>query len=157
MLKDSIYAAIGLSAPVLDQHLDFGKFLETILVPEMQIQQPGYNILRRRIAIVLGQWIVVVEGLNRPLIYQIFQYLLDKNDKLNDEVVRISAGRQLKNVIEPFEFTPEPFVPFASAILVRLMELIQEVDLNETKLVLLETLNTTVTKLEHHVSKQHPL
>ena len=157
MLKDSIYAAIGLSAPVLDQHLDFGKFLETTLVPEIQIQQPGYNILRRRIAIVLGQWIVVVEGLNRPLIYQIFQYLLDKNDKLNDEVVRITAGRQLKNVIQPFEFTPEPFTPFASAMLVGLMELIQEVDLSETKLVLLETLNTTLVKLEHHVSKQYSL
>ena len=69
---------------------------------------------------------MVKEGLNRPLIYEIFQYLLDKNDELNDEVVRVTAGRQYKNVVEPFEFTAEPFMPFASTILGRLMSLIEE-------------------------------
>ncbi|MCJ1358736.1 MAG: hypothetical protein MMC33_008736 [Icmadophila ericetorum] len=152
LLKDSIYAAIGLAAPVLDQHLDFARFLETTLVPEVQIQQPGYKILRRRITMVLGQWLPIKEGLNRPLVYQIFQYLLDKSDESNDEVVRVTAGRQLKNIIDPFEFKAEDFMPFATTTLSRLMALIEEVELAETKMALLNTISVIVVKMERHIT-----
>lgn len=151
-MKDSIYAAIGLAAPVLENELDFAAFLESTLVPEIQIPQPGYNILRRRIAITLGQWLTVKEGLNRPVVYQIFQYLLDKEDPLNDEVVRITAGRQLKNVIDPFEFAAEAFMPFLPTVLARVMGLIEEVELSETKMALLNTISVIVVKMDDHVS-----
>ena len=154
LLKDSIYAAIGLAAPVLDQHLDFATFLDSTLVSEVQIQGAGsyVNILRRRIALLLGQWTPIKEGLNRPLIYQIFQFLLDKDDKTNDIVVRVTAGRQLKSVIDPWEFTAEDFMPFAPTLLGRMMALIEEVDLPETKLSLLSTISVIVVKMEHDVS-----
>lgn len=117
----------------------------------MQSQQPGYNILRRRIAIVLGQWLPVKEGLDRPLIYQVFGHLLDREDPLNDLVVRITAGRQLKNVIDPFEFTAEPFMFYAPFTLGRIMELIKEVELPDTKMALLNTVSVIVLKMERHV------
>lgn len=120
---------------------------------EVQINQPGYNILRRRIAILLGQWLPVKEGLNRPLVYQIFQHLLDRQDPLNDLVVRITAGRQLKNIIIPFEFTIAGFEPYCATILGHLMALIQEVELTETKLALLNTLSTLVQSAEEGVSQ----
>ena len=150
LLKDSIYAAVGIAAPVLEHHLDFGAFLNSTLVPEMQIQQPGYNILRRRIAIIIGQW-MPVKNFNGPLVYQTFQYLLDKNDSLNDVVVRVTAGRQLKNVIDPWPLEIEHFTPYMEAIFSGLMGLIQEVDLPETKIALLNTLSTIVMRMEHHV------
>ena len=150
--KDSIYAAIGLAAPVLEQQFDFATFLRDNLVPEVQISGPGSSILRRRIAIVLGQWLPVKEGLDRPLVYQIFQHLTDKNEAANDLVVRITAARQLHDVIDPFEFDAEQFVPSAPNIIDRLMPLMQEVDMTETKLALLNTLSLIVTKMEHHVS-----
>lgn len=146
-----MYAAVGLAAPILEHHLDFGAFLESTLVPEVQIQQPGYNILRRRIAIILGQWLRVKEGLNRLLVYQIFQHLLDKRDSLNDQVVRVTAGRQLKNVIEPFEFVAKDFMPFAQDTLNKLTELIEEVELAETKLALINTITVMVVNMKHHV------
>lgn len=151
LLKDSIYAAIGLAAPVLERELDFGTFLTSTLVHEVQIQQPGYNILRRRIAITLGQWLPVKEGLDRPLVYQIFQHLLNKDDRFNDQVVRVTAGRQLKNVIDPFEFLAEPFMPYAPTILSSLMQLIEEVELWETKMALLNTISAIIEKMDHHV------
>lgn len=151
--KDSIYAAIGLAAPILGQKLDFGAFLESTLVPEVQIQKPGYNIIRRRIAIILGQWLGVKEVLNRSLVYQIFQHLLDIRDPLNDQVVRVTAGRQLKNVIDPFEFVAEDFMPFAQIILNRLTELIDEVELIETKMALVNTITAVVVRMEHHVCR----
>lgn len=94
---------------------------------------------------------LVKEGLNRPLVYQIFQHLLDKTDSLNDQVVRVTAGRQLKNVIDPFEFLAEPFMPYTPVILGRLMQLIDEVELSETKLALLNTISIIVAKMDHHV------
>lgn len=156
LLKDSIYAAIGLAAPVLEGHpdFDFGSFLDNTLVQEVQISSTGYNILRRRAAIVLGQWLPVKEGLNRPLVYQIFQHLLDKGDQLNDQVVRVTAGRQLRNVVDPFEFVAEPFMPYLPNILGRLMALIEEVELPDTKLALLNTISVIVTKMEQHVCRQ---
>lgn len=119
---------------------------------EVQIQQPGYNILRRRAAIVLGQWLPVRDGLDRTLVYQIFQHLLDERDSSNDQVVRVTSGRQLKSVVEPFEFAPEQFMPFAPAILGSIMALIQQVELLETKMALLGTVGVIVTKMERLVS-----
>lgn len=155
LLKDSIYAAIGLAAPVLERNIDFnfGYFLNHTLVQEVQISRPGYNIIRRRAAVVLGQWLPVKEGLDRPLVYQIFQHLLDKGDRLNDQVVRVTAGRQLRNIIDPFEFTAESFLPYASNILGRLMALTEEVELLETKMALLNTISVVVTKMEIHVCR----
>ena len=151
-LKDSIYGAIGLAAPVLEKSLDFDAFLSSTLVPEVQKEGPGYNILRRRIAIILGQWLPVKEGLDRALVYQIFQYLLDETKELNDQVVRVTAGRQLANVIDPFEFTAALFVPYAADILKKLMKLVHDVEPAETKLSLLTTVSIAVTKMEHHIS-----
>jgi len=152
LLKDSVYAAIGLAAPVIEQQPDFDSFLGQTLVQEVQIRQPSYKVLRRRIAIMLGQWLPVKTELNRPLVYQIFQHLLDKSDPLNDQVVRITAGRQLKNVVDPFEFDAEQFIPYASETIGRLMALIREVELEDTKLALLNTLSVIVVRMEHHVN-----
>ncbi|KAL8932171.1 MAG: hypothetical protein Q9211_006482, partial [Gyalolechia sp. 1 TL-2023] len=150
-LKDSVYGAIGLAASVLDDKIDFGSFLHGTLAHEVQINKPGYNILRRRIAIVLGKWLVVKDGLDRPLVYQIFQHILDKRDPLNDLVVRITAGRQLKNVILPFEFSIETFRPYCATITSHLMALTNEVELAETKLALLNTLTTLVQSVEEAI------
>lgn len=151
-LKDSLYAAIGIAAACLENKLDFNAFLLQTLVPEVQINQPHYNLLRRRTAIVLGQWVPVKpESLDRRAIYQIFTHLLSKSDALNDMVVRVTAGRQLRLVLEPFEFNHADFAPFATPIFQNLMSLIQETDLSETKMALLETVRVAVTKLEGYI------
>ncbi|GAB7347398.1 hypothetical protein MBLNU459_g4324t1 [Dothideomycetes sp. NU459] len=153
LFKDSVYTAIGLAAAVIHQHLDFNSFLSSTLVAEVQKQTPGYNILRRRIAILLGQWITIgVSDENRPLVYKIFQHLLDKSDTCNDQVVRVTAGRQFKAVVDDWEFSPERFLPYAEITMTRLMELVQEVELVEIKLALLNTISVLVERLEHHIA-----
>ena len=150
LLKDSIYAAIGLAAPVLEPHLDFDAFLSSTLVAEVQVVQPGYSILRRRIAIMLGQW-TLVKNINRSLVYQIFRHLLNKDDKINDLVVRVTAGRQLKTVVDNWDVQIDQLLPHAADILGQLMPLIQEVELPETKLALLNTLSVMIVRMEHHI------
>lgn len=153
LLKDSVYTAVGLAAAVLHPHLDFNAFLSSTLVTEIQKQQPGYNIIRRRIAILLGQWITIkVSEENRPLVYKIFQHLLDAGDTCNDQVVRVTAGRQFKNVVDDWEFNAEQFLPYAQTTMTRLMQLVEEVQLTETKMALLNTLSVIVERLEHHIA-----
>ena len=138
---------------MLHSHLDFDAFLSTTLVPEVQTIHPRYNILRRRIAILLGQW-TPVKDINRNLVYSIFEHMLKKDDPLNDLVVRVTAGRQLKNIVDPLNIRVEQLVPHASSILSRLGALIQEVELPETRLALLQTLNSVIVRMEHHVRQQ---
>ncbi|KAL4985564.1 armadillo-type protein [Aspergillus falconensis] len=153
LLKDSLYSAIGLAAACLEKNLDFINFLQTTLVPEVQIQEPGYNVLRRRIAILLGQWVPVKSSeMNWESIYQIFQHLLNNQDPLNDLVVRITAGRQLKHILDTFEFTPESFKPYAPSVFQSLMSLVQEVESSETKMGLLDTVRLAVTRMEDNIA-----
>lgn len=152
LLKDSLYSAIGIAAACIEDVLDFNRFIRNTLVPEVQLDLPNYNLLRRRTAIVLGQWIPIQpEKLDRVKVYQIFAYLLSPDDRLNDHVVRVTAGRQLKAVLEPFEFSFSDFQPYATSILENLMGLIQETELSETKMALLETVRIAVTKLEGQI------
>ena len=152
-LKDSLYSAIGLAGPFLDQTLDFNSFLKTTLAAEFQMTRPNYNVLRRRIAILLGHWVPIKPAeLDRRLIYQIFQTILNPEDRLNDQVVRVTAGRQLQKVLEPFEFEYSDFEPFAATLLARVVGLVSEVELTETKMALLETTRVAIVKMETHIS-----
>jgi hypothetical protein len=157
LFKDSVYTAIGLSAAALHDRLDFDAFLTSTLVAEVQKKQPGYSILRRRIAILIGQWVTVkIASSNRVIVYQIFQHILDKDDPLNDLVVRVTAGKQFKNVIDDWDFEVDLFVPYLPGTLGRIMALIEEVELVETKMALLNVVSVIVGRLEHHVSTWRP-
>jgi DNA-binding protein len=150
--KEAVYCAVGLAAAFLDTSLDFKSLLLSHLVPEIQIQDPQCKILRRRIAILVGQWSTIEDSKGcRPIYFQVFQFLLNKEDPLNDQVVRVSAGRQLSRAVNAFECTAEDFLPYAENILTQLMILIEEVEHPETKMALLNTISVIVERLEHHV------
>lgn len=157
LLKDSLYSAIGIAAACLEDVLDFNTFLRTTLVPEVQMNQPNYNLLRRRTAILLGQWVPIKPGIiDRVAVYQIFTHLLANSEQLNDHVVRVTAGRQLRLVLEPFDFNFTDFQPYVKPLLESLMNLIAETELSETKMALLETVRVAVTKLEGHIEPYAP-
>ena len=152
LLKDSLYSAIGIAAACLDDVFDFNSFLRNTLVPEVQMSSPNYNLMRRRTAILLAQWVPIKPNdIDRVAVYQIYKHLMGKDDNLNDHVVRVTAGRQFRLILEPFEFKYEDFAPFATPILSDLMTLTSETELSETKMALLETVRVAVTKLEGHI------
>lgn len=150
--KDSVYTALALSAPVIYKSFDFNAFLTSTLTHEVQQSGPGYKVLRRRIAILLASWVTIgVSEDNRPLVYQIFQHLLKAEDETNDHVVRITAARQFKTVVDDFGFNGEKFVPYALEIISRIMALIQEVENTETRMAILETIRMTAVRMEQHI------
>jgi hypothetical protein len=152
LFKDSVYTAIGLAADILHDQLDFNAFIENTLVPEAQKQKPGFNIIRRRIAIIIAQWIAIkIAKEKKPIVYQIYDHLLNKDDPLNDQVVRVTAGRKFRDIADKWEFHADNFLPFAPSILDRMMALVQEVELQETKMALLNTISIIVERMEHNV------
>ncbi|KAF2200994.1 ARM repeat-containing protein [Delitschia confertaspora ATCC 74209] len=157
LFKDSVYSAIGLAADILVDQLDFDAFVKSTLVAEVQKQKPGFNLIRRRIAIIIAQWISVkIAHETRPIVYQIYQHLLNPSDPLNDHVVRVTAGMKFKNIADDWEFTADGFLPFAPEILKRLMALVQEVELSDTKMALLNTLSVIVERVEYHITPYAP-
>ncbi|KAA8575447.1 hypothetical protein EYC84_004605 [Monilinia fructicola] len=131
VVKDAVYTAMGLSAAVIHQSFDFDTFLTSTLVNDVQQTGQGWKAI----------------GL-----YKIFQHLLKAEDETNDHVVRITAARQFKAIVDDFEFQVDSFLPYAPDILGRNMALIQEVENTETKLVILETIRMIAVRLETHIS-----
>jgi hypothetical protein len=147
--KDSVYTAMGIAAPVLSDSFDFDAFLTSTLVNDIGRHGEEYKVLRRRIAILIGQWVTIkISTENRPLVYQIFKLLLNPVDPVNDQVVRVTAARHLKSAVDDFNFTVEPFLPFADEFLHRLMALIRELSHTETQLAVLETIRVIFIRLE---------
>ncbi|KAH6853554.1 armadillo-type protein [Chaetomium sp. MPI-CAGE-AT-0009] len=152
--KEAAYCALGCAAAIIYQKFDFDHFLTNFLVKDAQIQDPMAKLLRRRIAILISQWITVkISQASRPVVYDIYRHLLNTDSEHNDEVVRITAARQLKYVADDFEFTGEAFYPFAADIFNLLVNLLKEVENDETRLAVLETVRLVVTRMETHVSQ----
>lgn len=153
LIKDAIYTAIGLAASTLHPHLNFDQFIQDTLVNEIQVSLPGYNIIRRRVAIIIGQWVTVKISIEaRPTLYKIMQHLLNPEDPLNDLVVRLTAAHNLKSCIDEWDFRMDGFLPFVDDIFDKLMGLINEAEQTETRMGLLDVIGVIVDRLEHRVA-----
>ncbi|KAK3984384.1 armadillo-type protein [Cladorrhinum sp. PSN332] len=152
--REAAYCALGCAAAIIQQAFDFDRFLTTTLVKDAQIQDSMAKLLRRRIAILLSQWISIkISAENRAVVYDIFRHLLNPNDNHNDEVVRITAARQFKFIVEDFGFNGEVFLPYAADIFNLLINLLQEVENDEAKLAILETVRHIVERMDQHISQ----
>lgn len=153
-VKEAVYTAMGLSAAHVVNVLDFDAYLSTTILQDAQRSGGLHRVLRRRIAILISQWASIQLGENsRPIAYQIFRHFLNPNDETNDLVVRITAGRQLRWIADELGFSVEAFLPYTSDVLGQLITLTSNVEADETKLAILESIRILVTRLEDQVSQ----
>ncbi|KAJ6442838.1 importin 11 [Purpureocillium lavendulum] len=152
--KEAVYTAMGLAAAHVCNDFDFDAVLRSTIVNDAQQQGGLHKVLRRRIAILISQWAPVkLSDESRPIVYQIYQHFLNPNDETNDLVVRISAARQLRWIADELDFSTEAFLPYTSDVLTQLIQLTQSVDVDETKLAILESIRILVTRMEEQVSQ----
>merc|ERR1712000_28266 len=152
--KEAVYTAMGLAAAHVVNVFDFDSFLGSTISQDAQKTGGLYRVLRRRIAILISNWAPVkLEDSSRPIVYQIFQHFLDPNDETNDLVVRITAARQLRWIADELGFSVEAFLPYTSNVLDQLTVLIQNCEVDETKLAILESIRIIVTRMEEQVSQ----
>jgi hypothetical protein len=152
--KEALYAVMGCAAPSIFQEFDFNDFLKSILLGDLQLQFPFAKLLRRRIAILISQWITVrVDQANKGLVYKIYRDLMDPHHEHNDDVVCFTAARNFRLVVDEFEFDSEAFLPIASDIFNHLIRLLRMASLDDTKHALLETLRAIVGRLDTDVTQ----
>ncbi|KXJ91418.1 putative importin 11 [Microdochium bolleyi] len=152
--KEAVYTAMGLSAQIVYDEFDFESILNSTVSADAQNSVAYCQVLRRRIGILLSQWVPVkASKTSRPIVYGIYRHFLNSQDPQNDIVVRITAARQLKAVVDEIGFDGEMFQPFASDVIMELVSLLQQVEVDETKLAILETTRSVIERMEFHVSQ----
>ncbi|KAI0837537.1 ARM repeat-containing protein [Hypoxylon sp. FL0890] len=152
--REAIYTAMGLAAPLVNEKFDFGSVLKTTIVADAQRTGPSCQVLRRRISILLSEWVPVNASKEMlPLVYEIFRHFLNPNDPNNDIVVRITTARLFKVLFDEFGFEGQMFTPFASDVLTQFISLLQEVEVDEAKLAILESTRMLIQRMETHVSQ----
>ncbi|CAK7239354.1 MAG: hypothetical protein STHCBS139747_000784 [Sporothrix thermara] len=150
LTKEAVYTAMCNASVAMGTAFDFAAFVHSTLVNDVQVQGPLAKILRRRVAILLGAWAFYElpgeESLK--LVYSMYAHLLNKADPANDEVVRLTAARQLKATVDDFQFRAALFEPYAASVFSAMIELLQEVESDETKLAVLATMRTFIERME---------
>ncbi|KAI9172163.1 Importin-11 [Paramyrothecium foliicola] len=151
--KEAVYTAMGLASAHVVDVFDFDSVLTTTIINDAQQKGGLHKVLRRRIAILISQWAPVkLADSSRPIVYEIYRHFLNPADETNDVVVRITAARQLRWIADELGFSAEAFLPHTSDILNQLIGLIQNVEVDETKLAILESIRIIVTRMEEQVS-----
>lgn len=149
LTKEAVYTAMCNAAVAMDRAFDFNNFLHSTLVRDAQVQGPLAKILRRRVAILLGSWAFYeLPEESLKLVYSAYAHLLNKADPANDEVVRLTAARRLKATVDDFQFRAALFEPHAAGVFAALIDLLQEVESDETKLAVLATMRTFIERME---------
>lgn len=152
--KEAVYTAMGISAAHVVNSFDFDTILSSTLISDAQQSGGLFRVLRRRIAILISQWAPIkLSDQSRPIVYQIFRHFLNPEDETNDIVVRITAARQLRWIVDELEFSVEAFLPYTADVLSQLVHLVQNVAVDETKLAILESIRILVMRMEEQVSQ----
>ncbi|KAL1898508.1 hypothetical protein Sste5346_003412 [Sporothrix stenoceras] len=149
LTKEAVYTAMCNSAVAMDRAFDFNNFLHTTLVRDAQVQGAQVKILRRRVALLLGAWTFYeLPEESLKLVYQIYAHLLNTADPANDEVVMLTATRSLKATVDDFQFRAALFEPHAANVFRELINLLQKVENDETKLAVLGTIRSFIERME---------
>lgn len=78
-------------------------------------------------------------------------HLLNREDRMNDLVVRLTTAHNLQRCIDEWDFRIDAFLPYVDDIFNRLMAMIEEVEGTETKMGILSVVGVIVDRLEHRV------
>lgn len=156
LAKDAALAAFatGSAAISKEDSADFDQIFPQIIVPQGLVNGSSEcRVLRRRVAIVVGEWITIqCSPENRIKAYELLVHLLNPQDSLNDVVVRITAASALRFTVDDWDFEIEGFLPYVGEIFVRLFALLGQVTHIDSKIVLLRTVAVVADRIGARVS-----
>ncbi|OQV22380.1 Importin-11 [Hypsibius exemplaris] len=151
IVKEAVYLSAGLAAFHLFDMLDFDALFRDHLWREFQDKSIQNMILRRRILWLIGEWCSVrLAAESRVALFQLLVEGLAPSEHL---AVRLMAAKVVKSTVDVFEFRVEDMAPVAPAIFQGLLLLVTECTSNDSQVVILNSLNITLERLESQV---HP-
>lgn len=152
LIKESIYNAVGLTAFHLFDDVDFDTWFTSQLVYELKIQGSNFRVLRKRIIWMVGQWSgVKFSKAFRPMVYEACLELLQPSE---DIVVRLTASKTLKTILDDFDFCAEQFLDFLDSAFSLLFHLLKESKECDTKMNVLFTMSFIVEKMSMSIKIQ---
>ncbi|MCL7037381.1 hypothetical protein MKW94_000954 [Papaver nudicaule] len=127
LLKDAAYGAAGHVYYELSNYLNFKDWFNGALSLELTADHPNMRIIRRKVALILGQWVSEIkDDTKRPVYCALIRLLQDK-----DLAVRLAACRSLNFLIEDSNFSERDFtdlLPTCWGLCFNLVEEVQEFD-----------------------------
>lgn len=152
LIKESIYNGVGLTAFHLFDDVDFDSWFNSQLIYELKIQGSNFRILRKRIIWMIGQWTGVKFSKDlRPAVYEACLELLQPTEDL---VVRLTASKTLKTILEDFDFCAEQFLDFLEPSFTLLFHLLKESKECDTKMNVLYVMSFIVEKMSMSIKIQ---
>ena len=152
LIKESIYNAVGLTAFHLFDDVDFDAWFTSQLVYELKIQGSDFRVLRKRIIWMVGQWTGVKFSKDlRPMVYEACLELLQPTE---DIVVRLTASKTLKTILEDFDFCAEQFLDFLEPSFTLLFHLLKQSKECDTKMNVLYVMSFIVEKMSMSIKIQ---
>uniref|UniRef100_A0A0E0LQ50 Importin N-terminal domain-containing protein n=1 Tax=Oryza punctata TaxID=4537 RepID=A0A0E0LQ50_ORYPU len=149
LLKDAAYTAAGHVYYELSNYLSFNEWFHGSLSIEISNGHPNMRIIRRKIALLLGQWISEIKGDTRKLVYHALVGLLQDNDI----AVRLAACSSLCYLFQESSFSELDLfecLPTCWTMCFKLTEDVQEFDSK------VQVLNFISVLLEHAGEKVIP-
>ncbi|XP_076958447.1 uncharacterized protein LOC143634179 isoform X1 [Bidens hawaiensis] len=127
LLKDAAYGAAAYIYYELSNYLSFKDWFNNALSLELTNDHPNMRIIRRKVALILGQWVSEIkDDTKRPVYCALITLLQDR-----DLCVRLAASRSLYFHIEDASFSQQEFsdlLPVCWKLSFKLVEDVQEFD-----------------------------
>jgi hypothetical protein len=147
--KEAVYSSMGLCANDLFDYLDFNVWFAERLLPACQNSDSSNALIRRRVAILLGQWVSVsLSSASRSQVYPFLVHLVAQDPDL---VVRLAAVNSLRLCIDDFDFELGPYLPHTGSTVSACMSLLQATTEFESKLLVINALVVVVERVGEQI------
>ncbi|KAF9076797.1 ran binding protein 11 [Rhodocollybia butyracea] len=157
--KEALYCAIGRCCQRLKEEIPFEKWMQQVLITEVQSPQTDLlvYVLQRRIAWLLGKW--MSESCcspNIPTIWQILVHLLSQRGN-GSTVIRLTAAVALREGVDTLDFSSDAFAPFLPQAVTQLMDLIGTANTFDSKRKVDDALNVVIDRVGSQIIPLVPL
>ncbi|KAJ3380752.1 Importin-11 [Lobulomyces angularis] len=144
LLKEAVYRTVGLVSHDLYNHLDFDNWFNSRLIAESTNHQH-----KRRIAVVIGNWISVKAS--KEIRGSIYTVLLSLMKKEEDLCTRLTAVYNLKICVDDWDFEVDKFFNYFETSLNLFLSLINDTEEFESKIKVLNCLSVIIERMEEKI------
>ncbi|KAH3672828.1 hypothetical protein WICMUC_004050 [Wickerhamomyces mucosus] len=148
LIKDSIFTIIQLSAHSIYETIEFNEIFPNFFLPEgCKNDLIEYKILKRRLSLLIKEWysLNLINEDNMNKIYSMFLTFLDPTNEINDKVVKLTTLQTINSIILDYELNKQIIEPYISKFIPNILQLIDGMELVETKNFLLKILSNFIS------------
>lgn len=155
LVRDVSYNAFAIASAAPFDNINFDEMLARGFLPQGYASGSDmYSIIRRRIALVISDWVSVqCNAASKIEIYKLLEHFLNPEDSTNDVVVRLYACQALRYTVDEWNTDINDFVPFLPVLLERMFLLLtRDLQMVESKKFVLQVLSVIIDRVERRIA-----